>query len=515
MFDDTTKSSDDTTLLPVITTEEITPEKKVVHKQYLSNITTTVNTLGVITKVVLTNKIFDSEYGWQTAKKQYHPRLQLRLTTSEEDYRVLNVRFPRIPSIKINVITDSGAQSCLWGIKPFLMCGFLLTDLVKVDHKMCAANNVPINIIGAIIIRLDGCSKFGVVYECAVMVFITTDTEDFFLSKEAMQQLAIIPKDFPSIGAADNNYNTNTSVAPLETPKDLLNNDYNTSINEAPLETPNISSNSETTATVTVKQQTTHTPEQCSCPKRVPPPGKPSKLPFEPIEENNERFKNWCLETYAASTFNQCTHTPLPKFVGPDMPPLAIHVDQNAKPVAHHKPGFIPLHQYDAVIEDLKRDIALNVLEYAPLNKPVTWCHKMVIATKSDGSPRRCVDMSALNKNCKREPHIGKNPFQSARAIPRNVWKSVNDAWNGFHGMPIRFKDRHLTTFQTPIGRLRYVRAPQGALCSGDGYNRRFDMILMDFSDHERCIDDTVYWDVDLRSHWWRFWKYVGKMGLS
>ena len=94
---------------------------------------------------------------------------------------------------------------------------------------------------------------------------------------------------------------------------------------------------------------------------------------------------------------------------------------------------------------------------------------------------------------------------------------SVHDAWNGFHSIPIYEEDRHLTTFQSPLGRWRHAKAPQGFLSSGDAYNKRFDFILMDFKDKERCVDDTIYWDVDLESHWWRtieFLETVGNAGI-
>ena len=256
--------------------------------------------------------------------------------------------------------------------------------------------------------------------------------------------------------------------------------------------------------------------EICSCPKRCPPPGKPSQLPFTPIPENIPKFEAWCKETYAASTFNQCPHQNLPEMGGP---PLKIHVDPDAKPVACLKPGFIPLNLYDHVIADIKKDITLGVCQWPPYNEPVTWCHRMVINTKSDGSPRRTIDMSPLNRVCKREPHGGKSPFQMARAIPRDTWKTVQDAWNGYHSVPIRAEDRHLTTFMTPIGRVQYARAPQGALCSGDAYNQRFATILADFTDKERCVDDTVFWDddKDLERHWWRnieFLELCGRNGV-
>ena len=58
------------------------------------------------------------------------------------------------------------------------------------------------------------------------------------------------------------------------------------------------------------------------------------------------------------------------------------------------------------------------------------------------------------------------------------TWKTVTDAWNGYHSVPLRESDRKLTTFITPWGRWRYKRLPQGFVSSQDGYNRRYDAIL-------------------------------------
>ena len=103
------------------------------------------------------------------------------------------------------------------------------------------------------------------------------------------------------------------------------------------------------------------------------------------IPENIEKLKEYLLVRYASSTFNQCPHRTLPDMRGP---PMKIHVYPDAKPVAHTKPAPIPLHYYDKLRADIKRDIAMGVLEYAPFNEPVTRCHRMVVVGKGDATPR-------------------------------------------------------------------------------------------------------------------------------
>ena len=53
-------------------------------------------------------------------------------------------------------------------------------------------------------------------------------------------------------------------------------------------------------------------------------------------------------------------------------------------------------------------------------------------------------------------------------------------------------KDRHITTFITPWGRMRYCVAPQGSISSGDGYTYLFDMLLRHMPRMKKCVDDVV-----------------------
>ena len=141
----------------------------------------------------------------------------------------------------------------------------------------------------------------------------------------------------------------------------------------------------------------------------------------------------------------------------------------------------------------------------------------MVIARKANGKPRRVVDMSPINKVCLRETHHVKPPFHQAKSIPSHSWKTVTDAWNGYHSVPLAEEDRHYTTFITPFGRFWYRMAPQGALGSGDGYSCRFDEVIADVERKTKCVDDTVQWDDDLETHWWRvidFLELLGRNGI-
>lgn len=417
---------------------------------------------------LIDHHIFDGTYGWMIAESKPQPTIQLRIFTNKSDHDHLNLPYHQVKSTRVNAITDTGAQSSLMGLKTFLKCGFHKRDMVPVKQKMYAANNEGIKILGAIFARLSGADRQGSRVETAEMVYITDSTELFYLSRRAMENLQIISPDFPSIGAS-----------------------ARSAVNSA------------------TNHQGGVTPP-CDCLRRQPPPVRPTTLPFKATEENTEKMKQWLLDRFASSTFNKCTHQPLPMMSGP---PIRIHIDPGAPPIAVHTPAPIPIHWREAVKQQLDEDVRLGVIEKVGPNTPSTWCHRAIWIRKADGGPRRVVDFQSLNKHCLRDTHHTVPPFQQARMIPPGTYRSVTDAWNGYHSVPVAEGDRHLLTFITEFGRYRYRVAPQGYLASGDGYTHRYDRIIADVPRKTKCVDDTTLWDEPLEEHWWRMLDYLELMG--
>ncbi len=196
-----------------------------------------------------------------------------------------------------------------------------------------------------------------------------------------------------------------------------------------------------------------------------------------------------------------------------DGPPMRLMIDPDAKPVAHHTPIPVPIHWQDEVKAGLDRDISLGVIEPVPVGTPMTYCHRMVICAKKNGTPRRTVDMQALNANAVRETHHTPSPFHLARSVPHNTIKTVCDAWNGYHSVPLHEDDRHLTTFITPWGRYRYRVCPHGYIASGDSYTRRFDEVVAHIPDKVKCIDDTLLWSHSVEASFYQAAEWLETCG--
>ena len=72
-----------------------------------------------------------------------------------------------------------------------------------------------------------------------------------------------------------------------------------------------------------------------------------------------------------------------------------------------------------------------------------------------------------------RKTHHIPSPFDVVSSIlPQQVYKTVLDAYNGYHQVLLDKASIKLTTFITELGQYQYLLAPQGHLASGDAYTR-------------------------------------------
>ena len=417
--------SDTISQLAVVTLNETRPPRQQRRRTAPGNPSASHGAINKPPPVILDHKVFTAGE-WKRARLRPHPRVTVTISVDTSAQAKHGHPTPATNArAEVSAVADTGAQSDLWALSEFLAAGFSRESLIPVTMGLSAANRSPISIEGAFFAKLTAKPLNSEESSCRSMVYVSSSVQSMYLSYDTMLNLGILANDFPSfasLSGPDVTPTQDTPVPPCATR--ALNNGC-----AAP-------------------RQTSDAP--CSCPQREPAPQRPATLPFPPTPENNERMKVWLLEHYASSTFNTCPHRPLPCMEGP---PIEIHVDESATPKACHTPANVPLHWQKQVYEDLLRDEALGVIERVPYGEPVTWCHRMVITRKHDGSPRRTVDLSPLNKFCKRETFAMESPFHLARRIPKDTWKTVTDACNGYHSVPLRQSDRHLTTFITPFGR--------------------------------------------------------------
>ena len=398
----------------------------------------------------LDHHVFEGK--WISRPSKPHPVMTVRLTPLPDDHEELGhpLRASHPTAVEIPMIADSGCQSSVIPLRTALAMGVAKTDIFPVKLTMRGAIAEDMGVEGGIFVEVSTTDIAGTPRSTKQLMYVSSKVGKAFLCREALVALGAIPHDFPAV--------------PVSWLRD------------------------------TVASVETSSHPQCPCfQRREDPPPMPTQLPpgLTATENNVPKLKQWLLDHYASSAFNTCEHQPLPMM---KCEPLELHVDPQAKPVAIHKPGAVPIHWQEKVYQDLERDVQIGVLEKVSPNTPVTWCSRMVVTAKADGTPRRTVDLQPQNRHSVRQTHHVQSPFHLAVSVPQHKKKTVTDAWNGYHSVPIRKEDRHFTTFITPWGRYRYKVAPQGFLASGDAYTQRFDAIITDFRDKVKCVDDTCMW---------------------
>ena len=196
----------------------------------------------------LSHHIYDQPSdAWLNRASQPQPTIQVQASLHPDDYSSLGYQLPSYnQSVTVTAIADTGCQCCLAGANLLQHLNMNIDDLIPTKMVMNAANNKAIKILGAVVVRLRIICKQQNTTETRQMIYITTDADKMFLSREACAALGIIQKDFPHITLRDS--------------KSITEN-------------------------ISLTQQANHC--ACDCPTLCQPPPLPTKPPCAPKPENH------------------------------------------------------------------------------------------------------------------------------------------------------------------------------------------------------------------------------------
>ena len=446
--------------------------------------------------------------GWRPGRGEAHPRIIVTLEVERSSYRKLELPYPKktVP-IESSAVTDTGAMMVVVNSSTMLALGVEEDELIPMSLKITAANSSEIKLLGGMLLVIKATDSTGSIRSSRQLVYVAEGCSGIFLSQRVCKDLGIIPETFPTVGEFGSSASPRrTRIRSSSSPPGGL------SVERAVTE--GLVEMLPPPAVVGEMSDFREINDLCyDCLPREIPPEPPTKMPFPPIEENVPKLKEWIENYYGSSTFNKCEHKPLPLMRG--SPPLKLHIDSKARPIAVHKYAPVPVHFEQTVKQELDRDVRMGVLEKVPIGTPSEWCSRMVVVTKQSGKPRRTVDLKVLNKAAKRQAHPTESPFHQAMSIPRRTYKTVTDAWNGYHSIPLEESDRHYTTFITKWGRYRYKVAPQGFRASGDGYTARYDEVTKDVTNCKRCVDDTLLFENTIEENFFKTCEYIHLVGSN
>ena len=114
-----------------------------------------------------------------------------------------------------------------------------------------------------------------------------------------------------------------------------------------------------------------------------------------------------------------------------------------------------------------------------------------------------CVNLSRLNSCVKRERYQSPTPAKVVADISANRAKyfTVIDAAKGYHQCPLDEESQLYTTFITPFGRFKYLRATYSLSSNAEHYNRHMAEAFECLLAFQRVVDDIVIYDKDKERH--------------
>jgi len=175
----------------------------------------------------------------------------------------------------------------------------------------------------------------------------------------------------------------------------------------------------------------------------------------------------------------------------------SIKIDETVKPVVHavrKLPAAIKTRTIEK-LQEMENDGYITRVE-----TPTEWVSSMVVSLRKD-KVRICLDPKDLNKAIKREHHPMKTIEEVALSIPDATVFSVLDAKSGFLQIKLDTKSSYLTTFNSPIGRFRWLRLPFGIKSAPEIYQRIMDGMIAGIDGAFAIIDDILIMGKNVEEH--------------
>lgn len=128
---------------------------------------------------------------------------------------------------------------------------------------------------------------------------------------------------------------------------------------------------------------------------------------------------------------------------------MYIELQDDATPFSIHRARSIPFVQRIPFKAALDKMLENGVI--TPVTSPSDLTHPMVVAEKSDGTPRICVGFTKLNCFVKRPTYLTRTPKDTIACVSGTARSFTTiDKVQGYHQIELHPDSQKLTTFITP-----------------------------------------------------------------
>ena len=372
-------------------------------------------------------------------------------TSNEIELLVTKAGRSSTKEARISFLPDTGASLCVVGLPILKKLGMNLSQLKKTSRRILTATGDRIHCRGwfAAQLTVDGNLTNQNIYVC-------DNIQHSYLSKEGCIALRIVHSDFPR---------------PITTKE---------------TNTPTLSTNTSL-------------------------PDVPAELPYPDTTENIPLLEKYLLKAFSQTAFNDDKNGYFSKMLGVSQ--AHIHLPPDAKPYCRTTPNQLP-HFWKAPTKTLiDQWVKRGMIEKTPIGTPTPWCFPMVITPKKSNTAkpnlRVTIDFQELNKQCIRELHHVESLFRLASQVPKNTYKTLLDAVDGYQQIELDEESRLLTNFITNWGPYHFLRLPAGLIDSGDKYTSRYDSVIQHIPRKVKCVDDTLLYDSTIKEAFYHTFDYL------
>ena len=167
----------------------------------------------------------------------------------------------------------------------------------------------------------------------------------------------------------------------------------------------------------------------------------------------------------------------------------------------HQTHRRIPFHQCKSLEACVESLLQQNIIE--PTVGPTPWVSTVVLVPKpkQPGGVCLCVYMCEANKAISRERHLLPTLDVLIHDLNGATVFSKLDLNQGYHQLLLHPNSRHITTFYTHTGVLRYKRLSFGINAAAEKCQNVIPSAISDFPNVKNISDDVIIYGVNVQEH--------------
>ena len=175
-----------------------------------------------------------------------------------------------------------------------------------------------------------------------------------------------------------------------------------------------------------------------------------------------------------------------------------IKTDPTVPPVQHRR-WKVPIEYKEEIEKELAEMVWQRII--TKQTEPTPWVSSLMYPKKANGKLRICLDPKELNKAIIHENHKAPTLEEIAHVLMGATKFSKVDGNRAFFGMHLTEEASFLTTFNTHLGRYRFLCVPFGLKMSQDIFQMRMDGIIAQCPSILAIHDDVFIYRKNDRDH--------------